>query len=68
MSIFRNRVQFNRHDPLDNGLREEIAAEQREADAFSTLDDVSGEQLASHWSMILNDARKDPDWIDFYGE
>jgi hypothetical protein len=65
MSLFRhNNIRFNKHDPLANGLSDEIAAEQKEADAF-TLDDVSGDELEQHWSNIVKDIEKDPDWFKF---
>ena len=65
MSLFhRNSIKFNTHDPLANGLSDEIAAEQKEADAF-TLDDISGEELSDQWTKIVKDAKKDPDWFTF---
>lgn len=65
MSIFsRQKVQFTSKDPLDNGLSDEIAAEQNEEGAF-TLDDISGDDLSEQWSKIVKDAKKDPDWFSF---
>lgn len=65
MSIFSHqKVQFTSKDPLDNGLSDEIAAEQHESDAF-TLDDISGDELSDQWSKIVKDAKKDPDWFSF---
>lgn len=68
MSIFSHRkIQFASKDPLDNGLSDDIAAEQREADSF-TLDDISGEELSDQWSKIIKDAKKDPDWFSVGNE
>lgn len=65
MSIFhKTRVAFSSKDPLDDGLRDEISAERREADAF-TLDDMSGEELTEHWNTIVKDIEKDPSWFTF---
>lgn len=64
MGLFHKNIQFKNHDPLANGLSDEIAAEQREADAF-TLDDVSGDELTEQWNKIVKDIEKDPDWFAF---
>lgn len=64
MGIFqKSHIKFSRHDPLDNGLNDEIAAEQREAESF--LHDVSGDDLTKHWNAIAKDIEKDPDWFAF---
>lgn len=64
MSIFnKNRIQFRQQDPLDNGLNDDIAAEQSEAESF--LHDVSGDDLTKHWNTIVKDIEKDPDWFSF---
>lgn len=69
MSIFhRSTISFTQRDPLGDGLGDDIAAEQSEADAFQTLSDASGDELASHWSKIVKDIEKDPDWFDFSNE
>jgi hypothetical protein len=66
MSIFhRKKVQFSSHDPLDNGLGDDIAAEQHEPESFVTLDDISGDELSQQWASIIKDAKKDPDWFSF---
>lgn len=67
MSIFSRRrtIKFSTPDPLANGLADEIAAEQKEADAFQTLDDVSSEELNKHWNAIVKDIKKDPAWANF---
>lgn len=64
MSIFHH-VHFEAPDPYDNGLREEIIAEQHEIDAFETLDDVPGAELVEQWTAIEEDVRKDSNALDF---
>ncbi len=66
MSIFHHQhISFETADPLGNGLGDEIAAEQREADAIRSLDDVSAEELNQKWNVIVEDIKKDPEWFDF---
>lgn len=67
MSIFHRNITFKKHDPLDDGLRDDIAAEQKESDSFS-LDDVSGDDLMEQWNTIIKDIEKDPDWFTFDNE
>jgi hypothetical protein len=65
MALFhRNKITFEKQDPLANGLNDEIAAEQHEAESF-TLDDISGDELSEAWTKIVKDAKKDPDWFTF---
>ncbi|MDB5176932.1 MAG: hypothetical protein JWN75_600 [Candidatus Saccharibacteria bacterium] len=65
MNIFKRHISFTKHDPLDDGLGDEIANEQQEADAFLTLNDTSAEELNKQWSTIVKDIEKDPDWFTF---
>lgn len=65
MSIFHH-VHFATPDPYDNGLREEIAEEQREVDAFITLDDTPGIELVEQWNAIEEDIKKGADKLDFH--
>lgn len=64
MNIFHREIKFTNHDPLDDGLAEEIAREQREPEAFETLDDIDGEDLSLSWEQISTDAEKDA-WYVF---
>ncbi len=64
MRLFHH-IQFGKPDPLANGLGDEIAAEQQEAEAFQTLSDTSAEELNQQWSTIVKDIEKDPDWFTF---
>lgn len=66
MNLFhKSTIRFRTPDPLANGLGDEIASEQREADSFQTLDDTSPEDLSRHWNAIVKDIEKDPDWFNF---
>ena len=68
MSLFHRKISFMQPDPLADGLGDDIIAEQREADAFQSLNDTSAEELVSHWNTIVKDIEKDPDWFDFDNE
>ena len=59
MNIF-HRIHFEKIDPLGDGLGDEIAAEQAEAEAIR-LDEEFDETLADSWQVVLDDARNDPE-------
>jgi len=65
MSIFHHTIGFTQPDPLGDGLGDEIAAEQKEPEAFTNLDDTPGDVLSEQWSAIVKDIEKDPDWFTF---
>ena len=66
MSIFHHqRIQFTAKDPLGNGLSDEIAAEQREPGAITTLDDIPSHDLAEFWGQVVEDAKKDKDFFAY---
>jgi hypothetical protein len=65
MSIFRSHIHFAKPDPLANGLRDEIIAEQNEAEAIHSLEDTTAEELADFWTGVIKDVKKDGDWVDF---
>lgn len=64
MGIFNNKISFTNHDPLDDGLRDAITAEQNNSDAF-TLADPTGDELTEKWDSIVKDVEKDPGWFSF---
>lgn len=65
MSLFNfHHVSFAPVDPLDDGLREEILAEQRDPEAM-TLEDVNAESLSEYWQSVEADIAKDPSWFWF---
>lgn len=56
----RRKVAFQPIDPLGNGLREEIAAEQAEPERFVLHEQLDG-SLGERWATILADVHSDPD-------
>ncbi len=64
MKLFHNTLNFKKHDPLDDGLKDAIMAEQKEEDAF-TLVDPSGDELTEKWNAIVKDVEQDPNWFHF---
>lgn len=63
---FFHSIAFAEVDPLDDGLREEIAAEQQETEAIGSLDDgVDESALADYWRGVEGDIAKDPEWFNF---
>lgn len=69
MSIFRKQtLSFAPIDPLADGLGDDIAAEQREAEAIHSLEDTSAEDLERFWSGVVEDIKKDPTWFEFSNE
>jgi len=64
-SLFHH-ISFQQADPLGDGLREEIEAEQLEPEAIRLYEDES--QLEQRWQEIQEDVKKDPDWFHFTEE
>ncbi len=67
MSLFHHKISFTHQDPLDDGLRDMITAEQQEAERI-TLADEDGAELAEFWTGVTKKLEKDPDWFDFTNE
>jgi len=66
MSLFSHHISFKQIDPLGNGLREEIIAEQDEPEAIGALEDgVNEGELAQYWQQVESDIEKDPEWFRF---
>lgn len=63
MSLFHRTITFSKHDPLADGLGDQIAAEQAEEDRI-VLNDEDGQQLADFWSTVTRNLKKDPDWFE----
>jgi hypothetical protein len=61
MSLFHH-ISFKPIDPLGDGLREEIAAEQQEPEAIRDLEDGFDENF---WSKVEKDVENDPEWFHF---
>ena len=65
MSLFHHKkMSFKKHDPLDDGLGDLIAAERAEADSISLVDE-DGQQLADFWNGVSKNLKKDPSWFEF---
>lgn len=64
MSLFHH-ISFKPVDPLGDGLREEIAAEQQEPEAIETLEDLDAEKLGKFWNDVEEDVKNDPEWFHF---
>ena len=63
---FFHSIAFAQADPLDDGLREEIAAEQQEPEAIGSLDDgVDENALSNYWKGVEADIEHDPEWFHF---
>ncbi len=60
MNIFHH-IHFEKIDPLGDGLREMIQAEQTEAEAINLYEDFDA-TLADNWQAVLDDARNDPEY------
>jgi len=61
MSLFHRILAFQPINPLDDGLGDDIQAEQSEPDHFELHEQLDG-RLADEWEEILHDARQDPDF------
>lgn len=66
MSLLHHQhIQFTAKDPLANGLADEIAEEQQEPEAITTLDDTPSGDLEEFWGEVISDAKKDKDFFAF---
>jgi len=66
MSLFQSlfhHISFTQPDPLGDGLREEIVAEQQEPEAITDLSDIDGQELSEFWSDVEKDVENDPTWF-----
>lgn len=62
---FLHHIAFKKIDPLGNGLREEITAEQQEPEAIVLQENVDEEELTQFWQAVETDIEKDPEWFKF---
>lgn len=64
-----HRISFNPIDPLGDGLGDDIAAERREPDAITDLNDpLDAQDLAMSWGALLEEVKQDPEWFNFADE
>lgn len=59
------KLHLSSHDPLSDGLREEILLEQNEEGAFNLSEDLNGIELDQQLDKIVQDLHSDPTWFDF---
>lgn len=59
MSLFHHKLAFAKSDPLEDGLGDDIAAEQSENEHFE-LNEQLDMSLADSWDTILQEEKKDP--------
>lgn len=67
MSFFHH-ISLPPVDPLGDGLREEIVAEQHEPEAITLEEGIDEGQLTDYWANVEKDIEKDPEWFDFSDE
>lgn len=61
-NIFHHTISFKKIDPLGDGLREEIEAEQLEPEAIILEDGVIEGELEARWESIQEDFKSDPEY------
>lgn len=64
-NLFHHVISFRRADPLGDGLREEIEAEQLEPEAITLQEGVNEGELEAFWQEVERDIKKDPQWFRF---
>lgn len=64
ISLFRHKLAFAKVRPLDDGLGDEIAAEQAEPEHIDLTEQFDPE-LGERWEAVVKDVEKDPKWFDF---
>jgi hypothetical protein len=62
MLFFHRKLAFKPIDPLDDGLRDDIEAEQRETETID-LQERFDPDFEQKWDEIVKDVEKDPDWF-----
>ncbi len=65
---FLKSISFKPIDPIDNGLREEIIAEQQEPEAIMLEEGLGEGQSEAFWQNVEEDIQKDPEWFTFDNE
>ncbi len=67
-NLFHHFISFKPVDPLGDGLREEIEAEQLEPEAITLEEGVNEGALTQYWESVEKDIHEDPDWFRFSEE
>lgn len=66
--IHSHHISFAKVDPLGDGLREEILAEQSEPEAIVLEELPSESELTDYFASITQDIQQDADEFDFSEE
>ncbi len=65
-SLFSSsKLAFQPVDPMGDGLGDDIANEQSQAEVTAFQQDLDGQNLIGFWDKVEDDIHKDPEWIDF---
>ena len=63
--LFTHHIKFKKIDPLGDGLREEIQAEQLEPEAIRLDEEPTEDQQRDYWDQVQKDIADDPEWFHF---
>lgn len=63
MSLFHHKIRLSPVDPLGDGLRDDIAAEQAEPEHITLEDGIDADELNQQWNNICSDLKNDPMWF-----
>jgi hypothetical protein len=66
--MFHHHVSLGKIDPLGDGLREMIEAEQLEPEAITLEETPDGQSLSEQWQNVVAEVENDPEWFNFAGE
>jgi hypothetical protein len=62
-NLFHHTISFHKADPLGDGLREEIEAEQLEPEAITLQEGLDEGQIEQYLDRIVQDVKEDPEWF-----
>lgn len=66
MLFHPHHISFSAVDPLGDGLGDDIAHEQLEPEAITSLEEGIDEgQLTEFWQSVTSDIEQDPEWFKF---
>lgn len=66
MLFHPHHISFKAVDPLGDGLGDDIAREQLEPEAITSLEEGIDEgQLTEFWQSVTSDIEQDPEWFKF---
>lgn len=64
-NLFHHTISFSKADPLGDGLREEIEAEQLEPEAITLEEGLNEGEIEEYLNRMVADVEKDPEWFHF---